>query len=80
MKTLKLTLAAAALGTLVALPITSAHAWGNRGPPGVTVVTTMTGVMAGAATRAMHLMARPLLHQLHPLQASSNHLASACVV
>ena len=34
MKTLKLTLVAAALGTLVALPITSAHAWGNRGPWG----------------------------------------------
>ena len=34
MKTLKLTLAAAALGALVALPVTSAHAWGNWGGPG----------------------------------------------
>jgi hypothetical protein len=34
MKTLKLTLAAAALGALVALPVTSAHAWGNWGPLG----------------------------------------------
>ena len=34
MKTLKLTLAAAALGALVTLPVTSAHAWGNFGGPG----------------------------------------------
>ncbi len=32
MKTLKLTLAAAALGALVTLPVTSAHAWGGWGP------------------------------------------------
>jgi len=34
MKTLKLTLATAVLGAFIALPITSAHAWGNWGPWG----------------------------------------------
>ena len=53
MKTLKLTLAAAALGALVALPVTSAHAWGNWGPWVVTAMVMTAGVMAGAMVSAI---------------------------
>ena len=49
MKTLKLTLAAAALGALVTLPVTSAHAWGGWGPGYGLITGVTTGwVMAGA--------------------------------
>ena len=54
METLKLTLAAAALGALVALPVTSAHAWGGGGPWGNRGYTTAMAV-AGAMVSAISL-------------------------